>query len=86
MEKEGFFVHICVVSRTSTLHGVLQRGKALGALLKAAPFVEVKARLALGAEVFAEAGLAVVYPAPWRKEERDRGESRQGVSNPLIWS
>ena len=49
---------------TSTLHGVFQRGKALRALIITAPFVEVKTRLALGAEVFAEAGFAVLYPAP----------------------
>lgn len=60
---------MCVVSCTSTLHRVLERSKALGALVEAAPFVQVKPRLALGAEVFTEAGLAVVYPAPWRKKE-----------------
>lgn len=61
---------MCLVTRTSTLHGVLERGKAFGALVKAAPFVEVKTWLALGAEVFAETGLTVLYPAPWRREER----------------
>lgn len=48
----------------STLHGLLQGRKALGALLKAAPFVQVETRFALGAEVFTEAGLTVLYPAP----------------------
>lgn len=33
------FWSVCVVARTSTLHSVLQRGKALRALVKAAPFV-----------------------------------------------
>lgn len=66
---------MCLVTRTSTLHGVLERGKAFGALVKAAPFVEVKTWLALGAEVFAETGLTVLYPAPWRSEERKRGSS-----------
>lgn len=33
------FERVCVVASTSTLHGVLQWGKALGALVKAAPFV-----------------------------------------------
>lgn len=48
----------------STLHGVLQRGKTLGALFIAARFVQVKTSFTLGAEVFTEAGLAVLYPAP----------------------
>lgn len=66
----SFLLHVCLASHTSTLHVVLQRGKTLRALIKATPLVEVKARLALGAEVFAEAGLAVLYPAPWRKKQR----------------
>lgn len=69
-------VQIGVVSRTSALHSLLQRSKALGALVKAAPFVEVKTQLALGAEVFTEAGLAVLYPAPWRKRERKKERKR----------
>ena len=66
---------VFLIPLTSTLHGLLQRGKALGALLVAAPFVKVEIRLTLGAEVFAEAGLTVVYPASWwreRESERER--------------
>lgn len=48
----------------STLHGVLQWGEPFGTLVKAAAFVQVKAWLAFRAEVFAETGLAVFYPAP----------------------
>lgn len=48
----------------STLHGVLQRSETLGALFVAAGFVQVKTSFTLGAEVFTEAGLAVLYPAP----------------------
>lgn len=48
----------------STLHGLLKRGEAIRTFLVAAPFVQVEICLALGAEVFAEARLTVVYPAP----------------------
>lgn len=58
------FAPLAHLTALSTLHGVFQRGKALGALVEAAPFVQVKTRLAFGAEVFTEAGLTVLYPAP----------------------
>lgn len=48
----------------STLHAVVQRRKPFRTLLEAAGFVQVKARLALCAVLFTEAGLTVVYPAP----------------------
>lgn len=48
----------------STLHAVLQRSKALWTLFEATALVQVKTRLALCAEVFAEAGLTVIYPTP----------------------
>lgn len=37
--SKTFWIHF---ARTSTLHGVFQRSKALGALVKAATFVKVK--------------------------------------------
>lgn len=69
-----------VVEHTSTLHGVVQWSKAFRALIKATPFVEVKAWLALGAEVFAETGLTVLYPAPWRGGEEEERLIRAGVT------
>lgn len=48
----------------STFHAVLQGSKALWTLVKATALVQVKTRLALRAEVFAETGLTVIYPTP----------------------
>lgn len=47
----------------ATFHAVLRRCKAFWALFKAAAFVQVKSRFALGAKVFTEARFTVLYPA-----------------------
>lgn len=47
--------------------------------------VQVKTRLALCAEVFAEAGLTVIYPTPC-EETRETDVSRDSRQNLLIWS
>lgn len=58
------FAPLAYFTALSTLHGVFQWGKPLRALFIAAGFVKVKTGFTLGAEVFTEAGLAVLYPAP----------------------
>lgn len=58
------FTPLAHFAALSTLHCFLHGGEALRALVEAAPFMKVKTRLALGAEVFTEAGFAVIYPAP----------------------
>ncbi len=47
--------------------------------------MQVKIRLALCAEVFAEAGLTVIYPTPC-EETRERDISMDSRQNLLIWS
>lgn len=70
---------------TSALHAVLQRSKALRTLFEAMALVQVKTRLALCAEVFAKAGLTVIYPTPC-EETRETDVSRDSRQNLLIWS
>ena len=48
------------ITRAAALHGAVCRRRALGTGRVAAAFVQVQALLTLGAEVVAEAGLAVL--------------------------
>lgn len=55
---------LAYLTTLSTLHGVLQGSEALWTLVKATALVQVKTRVALRAEVFAETGFTVIYPTP----------------------
>lgn len=46
-----------------TLHGVIQGGEAIWTFIKATASVQIEAGFALGAKVFAEAGVTVFYSA-----------------------
>lgn len=72
-------------SLTSTLHGVLQGSEALWTLVEATALVQVKARVALRAEVFAETGFTVIYPTPCERNNRENVTQDSG-QDLLIWS
>jgi len=80
-----FLVGVYKMILTSALHAILQGSKALRTLFEAMALVQVKTRLALCAEVFAKAGLTVIYPTPC-EETRETDVSLDSRQNLLIWS